>query len=59
MLGQRGEQYSMKLWMTLRCAKEGLCMVEDAHSAAAFDGQFRNVVCPVKIIADGEVQRFE
>ena len=47
--------------------KEGLCTMEDAQSdstmedvqsEAGFGGQLRNVVCPRKIMADGEAQKF-
>ena len=40
----------------LRCAKEGLCTMEDAHSATGFGGQLGNVAFPGKIIVNGENQ---
>ena len=43
----------------LRCAKEGLCMTEDAQSATGFGGQLGNVAFPVKIMADSANQKLE
>ena len=43
----------------LRCAKEGLCMMEDAQSATGFGGQLGDVAFPGKIMADSEDQKFE
>ena len=43
----------------LRCAKEGLCMTEDAQSATGFRGQLGNVAFPGKIMADSETQQLE
>ena len=43
----------------LRCAKEGLCMMEDAQLATDFGGQLGDVAFPGKIMADCEAQKFE
>ena len=43
----------------LRCAKEGLCMMEDAQSANGFGGQLGKVAFPGKIMADSETQKLE
>ena len=43
----------------LRCAKEGLCTMEDAQSVTGFGGQVGNVAFPGKIMADSETQKFE
>ena len=43
----------------LRCAKEGLCRMEDAQSRTAFGGQLGDVAFPGKIMADSEAQKFE
>ena len=43
----------------LRCAKEGLCTMEDAQSAIGFGGQLGNVAFPGKIMADSETQNLE
>ena len=43
----------------LRCAKEGLCMMEDAQSATGFGGQPGNVAFPGKVMADSETQKLE
>ena len=43
----------------LRCAKEGLCMTEDAQSATGFGGQLGNVAFPGKILAGSETQKLE
>ena len=43
----------------LRCAKEGLCMVEDAQWAIGFGGQLGNVSYPGKIMVDSETQTLE
>ena len=41
----------------LRCAKEGLCIMEDAQSATGFGGQLGDVAFPGKIMADSEAQK--
>ena len=43
----------------LRCAKEGLCMMEDAQSVTGFGGQLGNVAFPGKIMVDSETQKLE
>ena len=43
----------------LRCAKEGLCMMEDSQSATGFGGQVGNVAFPGNIMADSETQKLE
>ena len=43
----------------LRCAKKGLCTMEDAESATGFGGQVGNVAFPGKIMADIEIQKPE
>ena len=43
----------------LRCAKEGLCTMEDAQSATSFRGQVGDVAFPGKIAADCETQKLE
>ena len=43
----------------LRCAKEGLCTMEDAQSVTAFGGQLGNVAFPGEIMADSETQKLE
>ena len=43
----------------LRCAKEGLCMTEDAQSVAGFGVQLGNVALPGKVVADSETQKLE
>ena len=43
----------------LRCAKEGLCMTEDAQPATGFGGHFENVAFPGKIMAESETQKVE
>ena len=43
----------------LRCAEEGLCMMEDAQSATGFGGLLGNVAFPGKILADSETQKLE
>ena len=43
----------------LRCAKEGLCMMEDAQSATGFGGQLGDVAFLGKIMADSEAQKLE
>ena len=43
----------------LRCAKEGLCTMEDAQSATGFVGQLGNVALPGKIMANGKTQKLE
>ena len=43
----------------LRCAKEGLCMMEDSQSVTGFGGQLGNVAFPGKITADSETQKLE
>ena len=43
----------------LRCAKEGLCMMENAQLATCFGGQLGDVAFPGMIMADGEAQKFE
>ena len=42
-----------------RCAKEGLCIMDDAQSAVGFGGRHRNVAFPIKIVAVSETQEFE
>ena len=43
----------------LRCAKEGLCTMEDAQSATGFGSQVGDVAFPGKIMADSETQKLE
>ena len=43
----------------LRCAKEGLCTMEDAQSATGFGGQLGSVAFPGKIMADSKTQKLE
>ena len=43
----------------LSCAKEGLCMIEDAQSETGNGGQVGNVAFPGRIMADGETQKLE
>ena len=43
----------------LRCAEEGLCMTEDAHSATGFGGSVGDVVFPGKIMANSQTQKLE
>ena len=58
--GANSQQYEGLLGgFELRCAKEGLCMTVDAHSAAGFGGQQGNVVCLRKIMVASETQEFE
>ena len=41
----------------IKCAKEGLCTMEDAQTD--FGGQFVNVAFPGKIIANSDSQKLE
>ena len=41
----------------LRCAKEGLCTMEESQSPTGFGGQVGNVAFPGKIMADTETQK--
>jgi len=43
----------------LRCAKEGLCMTEDAQSTSGFGGEWWHVVFQREILAESEAQEFE
>ena len=43
----------------LRCAKQCLCMTEDAQSATSFGGQLGNVAFSGKVMADSETQKLE
>ena len=43
----------------LRCAKEGLCTMEDAQLAISLGRQLKNVVFLGKIMADNEAQKLE
>ena len=43
----------------LRCAKEGLCTMEDAQSTSGFGGQFLSDKWPREIMAESETQEFE
>ena len=45
--------------LEFRCAKGGLCTMEDAQSATGFAVQLINVVCPGNIMADSDAQEFE
>ena len=53
-LHQTVEDESFVHGQELMCAKEGLCMMEDAHSATGFGGQLGDVAFPGKIMADSE-----
>ena len=41
------------------CAKEEVCMSEDAQTAAGFGGQLSNVASPRRIMTVGETQEFD
>ena len=62
---QRGEKYSIMLkirpfWVSEDQIGQGKsCVMKDAQSVDGFGGHLENMVCPRKIIADGETQRFD
>ena len=43
----------------LSCAKERLCMTEDAQLVTGFGGQLGNVAFPAKIMADSVTQKLK
>ena len=43
----------------LRCAKEGLYMMDDAQSTTGFGDQLGDVAFPGNIMADSETQKLE
>ena len=51
-LHKTAEDESFVHGQELRCAKEGLCTMEDVQSVTGFGGQLGNVAFPGKIIAD-------
>ena len=55
----QGADESFACDQELRCAKEGLCMTEDAQSETGFFGQLGDVAFPGKIMADRETQKLE
>jgi len=59
-LHQTVEDESFVHGQELRCAKEGVCTMEDAQSATGNRrGQLGDVASPGKIMADSETQNFE
>ena len=58
-LHQAADERSFVCGQELRCAKERLCMMEDAQSVTGFGGQVGNVAFPAKIMADSETQKLE
>ncbi len=54
-----GADESFVCGQELRCAKAGLCTMDDAQSVTGFGGQLANVAFPGKIMADSETQKLE
>ena len=54
-----GENEDLVSCQKFRLAKERPCTMKDAELAVSFGGHVGNMVCPRKIMADGEAQKFE